>query len=42
MQEGKTDSQSPEETGMEERESLHPQAPSPALAENAPSSITMW
>lgn len=41
-QEGKTDSQSPEEMGVEEREPLHPQAPSPPLGENAPSSITMW
>ncbi|XP_049483167.1 single-pass membrane and coiled-coil domain-containing protein 2 [Panthera uncia] len=41
-QEGKTDSQSPEEMGVEEREPLHPQAPSPPLGENAPSGITMW
>uniref|UniRef100_A0A8C8XMH2 Single-pass membrane protein with coiled-coil domains 2 n=1 Tax=Panthera leo TaxID=9689 RepID=A0A8C8XMH2_PANLE len=41
-QEGKTDSQSPEEMGVEEREPLHPQAPSPPLGENTPSGITMW
>uniref|UniRef100_A0A673UZC3 Single-pass membrane protein with coiled-coil domains 2 n=2 Tax=Suricata suricatta TaxID=37032 RepID=A0A673UZC3_SURSU len=42
MQEGKTDSQSPEKVGMEGREPLHPQALSSLLMENAPSSTTMW
>uniref|UniRef100_A0A8C3WZH0 Single-pass membrane protein with coiled-coil domains 2 n=1 Tax=Catagonus wagneri TaxID=51154 RepID=A0A8C3WZH0_9CETA len=39
---GKTDSQSPEEMGMEEREPLLPQAPTPSLVQNSPPRITMW
>ncbi|XP_014646806.1 PREDICTED: single-pass membrane and coiled-coil domain-containing protein 2 [Ceratotherium simum simum] len=42
MQEEKTDSQSPEEMGMEEREPLLPQAPPPPLMQNSPPRITMW
>ncbi|KAM9071469.1 LOW QUALITY PROTEIN: single-pass membrane and coiled-coil domain-containing protein 2 [Megaptera novaeangliae] len=41
MQEGKTDSQSPEEMGMEEREPLLPQASPPHLGQNSPPCITM-
>ncbi|XP_020946895.1 single-pass membrane and coiled-coil domain-containing protein 2 [Sus scrofa] len=42
MQGEKTDSQSPEEMGSEEREPLLPQAPIPALVQNSPPRITMW
>uniref|UniRef100_A0A4X1SW64 Single-pass membrane protein with coiled-coil domains 2 n=1 Tax=Sus scrofa TaxID=9823 RepID=A0A4X1SW64_PIG len=41
MQGEKTDSQSPEEMGSEEREPLLPQAPI-ALVQNSPPRITMW
>ncbi|XP_019652914.1 single-pass membrane and coiled-coil domain-containing protein 2 [Ailuropoda melanoleuca] len=42
MQEGKTDSRSPEEMGAEESESLLPQAPPPPLVQNTPAGIPMW
>lgn len=42
MQEGKTDSQSPEEMVMEESEPLLPQAPPPPSVQNSPASVTVW
>nr|XP_045366342.1 single-pass membrane and coiled-coil domain-containing protein 2 [Camelus bactrianus] len=42
VQEGKTDSQSPEEMAVEGREPLLPQAPPPPLVQNAPPRIAMW
>lgn len=42
MQAGKTDSQSPEEMGMEEMEPLLPQAPPPPLVQNSPPRIAVW
>ncbi|XP_070127206.1 single-pass membrane and coiled-coil domain-containing protein 2 isoform X2 [Equus caballus] len=42
MQAGKTDSQSPEEMGMEEMEPLLPQAPPPPLVQNSPPHIAVW
>ncbi|KAB1254656.1 Single-pass membrane and coiled-coil domain-containing protein 2, partial [Camelus dromedarius] len=41
VQEGKTDSQSPEEMAVEGREPLLPQAPPPPLVQNAPPRIAM-
>ncbi|XP_072810723.1 single-pass membrane and coiled-coil domain-containing protein 2 isoform X5 [Vicugna pacos] len=42
VQEGKTDSHSPEEMAVEGREPLLPQAPLPPLVQNAPPRIAMW
>ncbi|XP_045667814.1 single-pass membrane and coiled-coil domain-containing protein 2 [Ursus americanus] len=42
MQEGKTDSQSPEEMRVEESEPLLPQALPPPLVQNTSAGITMW
>ncbi|XP_012903282.1 single-pass membrane and coiled-coil domain-containing protein 2 isoform X1 [Mustela putorius furo] len=42
MQEGKTDSQSPEEMVMEESERLLPQAPPPPSVQNSPARVTVW
>ncbi|XP_065787380.1 single-pass membrane and coiled-coil domain-containing protein 2 [Muntiacus reevesi] len=39
---GNPDSQSPEETGMYEREPLHLQASSPSLEESSPPHVTTW
>ncbi|XP_057556745.1 single-pass membrane and coiled-coil domain-containing protein 2 [Hippopotamus amphibius kiboko] len=42
MQEGKTDSQSPEEMGVGEMEPLLPQASPTPLVQNSPPRVTMW
>nr|XP_008514065.1 PREDICTED: single-pass membrane and coiled-coil domain-containing protein 2 isoform X2 [Equus przewalskii] len=42
MQAGKTDSQNPEEMGMEEMQPLLPQAPPPPLVQNSPPRIAVW
>nr|XP_023499056.1 single-pass membrane and coiled-coil domain-containing protein 2 isoform X1 [Equus caballus] len=42
MQAGKTDSQNPEEMGMEEMQPLLPQAPPAPLVQNSPPRIAVW